>query len=221
LGQWFINSYLFDATGGANPKVSGFFFDDQWNENGPTEYESHSVEDMGLSKADLTDLTNAYWSNMEEVYKEVISRGKFSWQLLWTGQGNSIRNIAETCPGPLVNKATCAADLRKLCQSNSPPQTRFMMYAFTPGKCNMDPSNLADFDQDLANFLLVRGPYAALGHGWLGCSRKYVFPEALNKDYGQPQELCHETSNGVFQRKWSKAVVQMNCNTWTSSITFN
>jgi len=219
LGQWFINDYLFDATGGANPKVSGFFFDDQWTTDGPTEYEQHCVQDMGLSKADLVTLTNAYWSNMAEVYKAVLAKGKFSWQQLWTGQSsNDIKDIGNTCPGPLVHQTTCAADLRNLCKSTSPAQTRFMMYAFTPGKCNMDPSTLPSFQQDLANFLLVRGPYAALGHGWLGCSRKYLFPDALNEDYGQPQELCRETSTGVFQRRWTKAVVEMNCNTWTPSI---
>jgi len=219
LGQWFINDYLFDPTGGANPKVSGFFFDDQWTTGGPTEYESHAVADMGLSTSELNDLTNAFWSNMQEVFNAVLSKGKFAWQLLWTGQGNSIKDIGDTCPGPLVHQPTCAADLRKLCQANSDAQTRFMMYAFYPGHCGGDPSVLPQFEQDLANFLLVRGPYAALGHGWLGCSRKYVFPDALNKDYGEPQELCKEVSTGVFQRKWSKAVVEMNCNTWTGSVT--
>jgi len=218
LGDWFINDYLFDSTGGANPKVSGFFFDDQWTTGGPTEYDSHCVEDMGLSTAELQDMTNAYWSNMADVYKAVLSRGKFSWQQFWTGQGNSIQDIGDTCPGPLVKQTTCADDLRKLCTAGSEAQTRFMMYAFTPGKCNMDPSTLTMFEQDLANFLLVRGKYAVLGHGWLGCSRKYVFPEALNADYGEPTGLCKEVSNSVFQREWTKATVEMNCNTWTGSI---
>jgi len=221
LGQWFIDEYLFDPTGGANPKVSGFFFDDQWTENGPTEYEAHCVEDMGLTKNELVDLTNAYWSNMDAVRKAVISRGKFSWQQLWTGQGNSNRDIGDTCPSPFVKNTTCTADLRKLCMSTAPPQTRFMMYAFAPGGCRTDPSHLTEFESDLANFLLVRGPYAALGHGWLGCSRQYEFPEALNADYGKPLELCKEVSNGVFQRQWSKATVRMDCNTYTPSIVFN
>jgi len=193
-----------------------------WDENGPSEYEEHSVQDMGLSKEELVEITNAYWSNMAEVYQTVLARKKFSWQQLWTGQGsNSIRDVASTCPGPLVKQASCAADLRKLCSSSSPSQQRFMMYAFTPGACNMDPSVLKEFKQDLANFLLIRGKYAVLGHGWLGCSRKYVFPAELNQDYGEPLELCHEVSNGVFQRKWSKATIEMNCNTWTPTINFN
>ena len=35
---------------------------------------------------------------------------------------------------------------------------------------------LPDLAQDLASFLLVRGPYAWLGHGWVGCDREYHFP---------------------------------------------
>lgn len=218
LGQWFIDDYLFDSTGGADPKVSGFFFDDYWTETGPSEYEAHSVADMGFSKADLVALTDAYHSNMAEVYNTVLKRGKFSWQQLWTGQSQSPNNRGGTCPGPLVEQATCAADLRKLCQKTSPAQTRFMMYAFTPGKCKMDPSKLEFFEQDLANFLLVRGPYAALGHGWLGCSHKYLFPGELHQDYGVPTELCTEISTGVFQRKYTKSVVEMDCGTWKGSI---
>jgi len=219
LGDWFINDYLFDETGGANPHVSGFFFDDHWTTSGPTEYETHSVEDMGLTTEELQDITNAYWSNMAEIYKTVLTKGKFSWQQLWTGQGSSMQDIAATCPGPLVQQTSCADNLRKLCTADSPAQKRFMMYAFTPGKCKMDPSTLPMFEQDLANFLLVRGPYAALGHGWLGCSHKYLFPDALHVDYGEPTELCKEVSNGVFQRDWTKATVEMDCNTWTGKIT--
>jgi len=218
LGQWFINDYLFDETGGANPKVSGFFFDDLWTTSGPTEYEQHCVQDMGLSSSELVTITNAFWSNMDEVFKAVLQRKKFSWQQLWTGQGNGPHNIGDTCPGPLVTKATCSADLRKLCTATSQAQTRFMMYAFGPGHCGGDPNVLPDFEQDLANFLLVRGPYAALGHGWLGCSRKYLLPPALKLDYGMATELCKETSSGVFQRKFTKSVVKMDCNSWTGSI---
>ena len=33
LGEWFINDYLFDPTGGGNANVSGFFFDDVWGKS--------------------------------------------------------------------------------------------------------------------------------------------------------------------------------------------
>ena len=58
------------------------------------------------------------------------------------------------------------------------------------------------------------------GHGWLGCSQPYVFPPALNVDYGEPKGLCAETSagSGVFVREWTKATVSRDCNTWTPKI---
>ena len=144
--------------------------------------------------------------------------------MLWTGGHADGRG--STCPGPLVRDSTCAADLRALCSVDSPAQTRTMMYSFFPGRCNhadvsipVDPPQL---HEDLANFLLTRGPYAYLGHGWLGCSHRYVFPPELNADYGEPTGLCAETSagSGIFVRNWTKSHVQMDCNTWTPTITF-
>ena len=76
------------------------------------------------------------------------------------------------CTSPLVRPATCAADLRKLCSATSPAHSRYLKYAFSPGGCSGDPGNLTYPLQDLANFQLVRGDYALLGHGWLGaCAR--------------------------------------------------
>ena len=97
-----------------------------------------------------------------------------------------------------------------------------MMYAFSPGGCKTDPANLTDAPADIANFLLSRGPYGYLGNGWSGCSHGYEFPEALNGDYGEPLGLCAETAEGsqVFVRNWTRAIVQMDCNTWTPSIKF-
>lgn len=97
-----------------------------------------------------------------------------------------------------------------------------MMYSFGPGGCSgADPSSLPDLEADLANFLLVRGPYAWLGHGWLGCSKEYMYPDELSVDYGEPMGQCTETDTpGVYAREWSKATVQMDCNTWTPTVTF-
>lgn len=95
-----------------------------------------------------------------------------------------------------------------------------MMYAFSPGGCNSASVTLPMFKQDLANFLLTRGPYSYLGHGWLGCSQNYVFPDALNIDYGEPSGLCQETApnSGVFTRDFSKSTVTMDCNAWKPTI---
>ena len=93
------------------------------------------------------------------------------------------------------------------------------MYSYT-----LD-SNLqqTQFEVDLAMFLLIRGDYAWLGYGWNGCHNqwKYQWNNMLDKDYGEPMEQMKEIENGVFERKWSKCTIQMNCNTYKPSFTFN
>ena len=49
-------------------------------------------------------------------------------------------------------------------------QSTAMVYAFTSGRTFLE--------QDVANFLLVRGRYAWLGQGWKGCGSAPAFPAA-------------------------------------------
>jgi hypothetical protein len=95
-----------------------------------------------------------------------------------------------------------------------------MMYGLSVK--NKDPSQLTELHQDLANFLLVRGPYAWLGHGWHGCSKNYPFPHEFSRDYGKPLDICAETAanSGVFTRKWTNVDVTMDCNKWTPSFSW-
>lgn len=72
---------------------------------------------------------------------------------------------------------------------------------------------------------------AWLGYGWQGCTNGDVhsargsgygkWSSELDEDYGEPLESCHETSPGseVFERKWSKATVQLDCKAWKGTIT--
>jgi len=137
---------------------------------------------------------------------------------MWNGQDDSSAKNG-CCTSPIVKKETCVDSLRKYCSVDSPSQTRVMNYAFSPGSCDghKGPINMTSPDQDIANFLLIRGPHAFLGHGWLGCSRIYTYPEKLNWDYGTPLGLCKETSSGsgVFVREWTNSKITMDCNTWT------
>ena len=216
--QWFIHSYMLNTVG-SSPLVSGFFWDDVWNPQCNIHDQVHNTcEDMGLTTADLTQLTKDYLKNMQALRAAVLAAGKFVWQMLWTGGSDS--SIGSTCPKPQVQQASCAANLRALCNATSAAQTRAMMYAFSPGGCNSASVTLPMFKQDLANFLLTRGPYSYLGHGWLGCSQNYVFPDALNIDYGEPSGLCQETApnSGVFTRDFSKSTVTMDCNAWKPTI---
>jgi hypothetical protein len=180
-----------------------------------------AISDMGLTPADLTQLTASYEATMAALRVRLLAGGRFSWQMLWTG--GAADAVGQTCPSPLVRKATCAADLRALCAAGSPQYVnRTLMYAFGPGGCShVNPDALPDLENDLANFLLVRGPWAYLGTAWVGCSRNYFYPPALAVDYGVPSGLCAETApaSGVFTRDYSGATVTMDCATWTSTIT--
>lgn len=219
--EWFIHSYMLDSVG-ASSFTDGFFWDDFWSASGDMgDNTKNATVDMGLTPSDLAQLTASYESNMAALRAATLAAGKFAWQMLWTGGAADAKG--STCPGPLVQKATCAADLRALCNTTSPQQVnRTMLYSFSPGFCGgQGPSVLPYFEQDLANFLLVRGEYAYLGFGWLGCSKDWTFPTALSNDYGTPTSgLCTETAPGsaVFSREYTKASVTMDCNTWTGTV---
>jgi hypothetical protein len=215
--DWFIHSYVINSVG-LSPLVSGFFWDDVWNPDcNIHDQVPNTCQDMGLTKTDLVQLTNDYQRNMAALRNATLAAGKFAWQMLWTG--GAADAIGGTGLSPIVQKATCETDLRSLCKSNSPAQTRAMAYGLNAG----DPSKLLDLQNDLANFLLVRGAYAWLGHGWKGCSKSYPFPREFDIDYGEPAGLCKETApnSGVFSRKWSKAAVSMDCKAWKGTITMD
>jgi hypothetical protein len=136
-------------------------------------------------------------------------------QMMWTGECDDC--IGSTSTQPIVKRAACAASLRRLCNASSPTQTRAMAYGLSGSPDARDP----DLMQDLASFLLIRGPYAWLGWGWVGCSVNYFFPPEFNADYGEPTGLCRETAPGseIFTRDFSKSTVQMDCHSWKGAIT--
>ena len=103
----------------------------------------------------------SYQANMATVYAEILKRGMFSWQQQWNGQSSPTAKNG-CCTRPLVHEgSSCAPTLRKLCAADSPTQTRVTNYAFSPGSCTGNQSTLVPLTapvQDIANFLLVRGP---------------------------------------------------------------
>ena len=216
--DWFVNDYMLNEVG-MSPLVSGFFWDDFWPNAGdgfPDSRAGDVVGDTGLAGAGWQQITDAYNANMEVLRNQTLSVGKFVWQLMWTG-GDAAEK-GSTQPKAIVQQATCAATLRTMCSATAPPQTRAMMYGLqgTPG-------NMTALNQDLANFLLIRGPFAWLGFGWHGCSKEYPFPKEFNEDYGEPidAQLCKESGrgSGIFTREFTKATVQMDCGKWEGTIT--
>ena len=94
-----------------------------------------------------------------------------------------------------------------------------------------DIPKLPQLEQDVAAFLLMRGKYAFLGWGVWGMSwpADASFPthdggvrnrpELMDTDYGSPLGACHEVSTGVFVRKFTHALVSMDCGNFAANIT--
>lgn len=213
--QWFINTYMFNDIG-MSPLVSGFFWDDYWSPSGDMgDNTVNATQDMGLTSADLKQLTASYEVTMALLRARTLAENKFSWQMLWTG--GSADATASTCPTPLVRSDIegCKADLTSLCAPGAIPQTHALMYSFSPGHCRTNTANLTNPTTDIANFQLIRGSHAYIGHGWQACSKTYGYPKELNYDFGEPLGLCYETAtdSGVWRRNFTNAVVVMDCNT--------
>jgi hypothetical protein len=223
--EWFVDEYLGGPSGLGNPSIAGFYIDDDWgnmNPNGPSEMNRYANTDMGLSTDTVHDIVTAYNWLANHVYHAIVDKGKYAWNLYMNNDPNCA-NCGD-CPQPWVKQSSCAADLRDACNATGVFQTRAFLYGFSPGSCKgTNPENLTMVEEDVTNFLLIRGPYALLATGWVGCSKKYPYPSSfLAADYGEPSGICRETrvGSGVFTRDYSKAKVQMDCNTWTPTITW-
>lgn len=223
LIEWFVDEYFGGPAGLANPNILGFYIDDDWgnmNPSGPSEMEPHAMSDMGLSPSDLATIVKAYNWIAKTVYESIVQKGKFAWNLFLNNDPNCI-NCGD-CPQPWVQRATCTSDLRAYgTNATSPMVTYALLYGFSPGSCNgVDTENLPEVVEDIANFLLIRGDNAFLGNGWTGCSHGYEVPPLLHADYGAPLGRAQEITEGVFRREFTKAAVQMDCNSYTPTITF-
>ena len=82
---------------------------------------------------------------------------------------------------------------------------------------------------DVAAFLLIRGPNAYIGHGWIGCvdssvtaETLYPRPSIVEKNIGLPIDThCITVGDGTYTRKYTKAVASFNCNSMTGDVTFS
>jgi hypothetical protein len=57
---------------------------------------------------------------------------------------------------------------------------------------------------------------AFLGYSWESGNDQWH--QSFLYNVGEPKGLCEETSSGVFSREWTYGTVQIDCNTFSSSI---
>lgn len=235
LQQWLVDEFIMGPSGVGHPMIDGMYLDDQWTDTphdfkpgergpfcngdahgGPLEVSPNCTVDMGLAQADTTALKAGWAAANQRAMAAMTEAGAWDW--------HSFRTVSTPAQG-----ATCASFLRKACEADSFWQTSAVMHEFTEPRT----SPLKAWKQDMAYFLLARGPYAWLGYSWQGCvsgatavggdTGKWPRPAALDEDYGEPRGLCQETAegSGIFQRQWSKARVSLDCNSWEARIDTN
>merc|ERR1711879_492293 len=74
-------------------------------------------------------------------------------------------------------------------------------------------------DQVIAAFLIARGESAVFNFQTLGIygeALQYGWNPYMDKDYGEPLEQASESPAGVFLRRWSKATIVLDCNTFAA-----
>ena len=201
-----------------NANISGAYLDDEWYNfsmyapgcsgspvGGATEEDGNCLVDMGVEdQAFTTAMTDAWCATRHRAMETVREQGGWFWQMF---------SLFSTPTQP-----QCAATLRAQCAAGA---SSAFYNATTMHSLSGDHATLPNFAQDLATFLLLRGPYAWLGFGWSGCNVVTAFPPELLSDIGEPTELCSETApgSGVFTREWSKASVSMDCNAYVGKVT--
>jgi len=244
LQEWFIKELVGGPTGIDNPAIDGFYFDDNYGSStGASEEDSHNIQDCGLSEAEAAAVAEGWKENTAAVGKAVLAKGGFPYPYFVMSGRN------ETDP-----HTSCQRDMQRMCainrtlgRPNLHNQALVLEFSRVSHTVLWHPNGtLPWFLQDLATFLLVRGPFAWLGYTWSGCtdsgypagcdpactqpgckpcrfptamdSHPFPRPDALDSDFGEPVGQCHESSAGVWTREWSKASVELNCNSFRASI---
>lgn len=137
----------------APPAARLQYVDDGWSANGPSEMDKDSVAKMGMSVADVTAMTAAWQANQQAWRDALVARNLFEWFLFYGGQ--------QTAPGQnqTCGKCTCNSYLKAQCGPTAGSQNGTLFYGYSR-TTHQKPFPLPTPDQDLAMFLLSRGPYA-------------------------------------------------------------
>lgn len=220
---WWLLEHMGGALALDHPDVDGLILDDYWTPDGPSEIDSNSLKDMGMSTADASAMTDLWQSAVNQLYDLASNRNKFISDMGYSGDHLSGANTDQ-----------CVARLTSMCSNDSPNFGSWYVvnyeYIQPPVFGIVAPNALLD----ITYFLLTRGPWAwiaggpmlgwHMSHWWTrNQTRRIDFhidlrPQEFNDDYGVPNCSCTQEAPGIFVRYWSKANITVNCNTLTGQI---
>ncbi len=215
--DWWLLEHMGGGLGLDHPDVDGLLLDDYWSASGPSEIDSHMLQDMGMSAGDAAAMTASWQGALDRLFALAAGRGKFISNMGYSGDSLS-----------RASSEQCASRLRAMCSPNLPVFGSWYVVDYhyiQPPAYGIAATNAL---LDVAYFLLTRGPWAwvaggpmlgwHMSHWWTaGKARRIDFhtdlrPAEFNGDYGEPLCSCVEQAPGVFVRAWSKANVTVDCN---------
>jgi hypothetical protein len=243
LRRWIVEELILGPTAVGHPAVNGLFLDDYWCSDllceasrnhspgcpcndplqGPTEIDKYAHVDMDLSNEDIRDITLEWNKTMMEVQEALLNHEAYTWSLMFRQENANA--------SPFLLKASeCVRALKEACSQTSIWQRLPIIFGFT-----VNGTVFTQLSQDLAFFLLVRGPFAYAGWGVWGMtwpfnseprhgqlppmSHGVPLPREFYYDFGVPERpTCVEQLPGVFSREWTRASVELDCTTFSSKI---
>lgn len=229
LTQYIIDNVVFGPHALGSDLIDIVFIDDFWCSNllngtgactdpvqGPTEVDPNSQADMGLSDEDVRALTEGWLAGFTAVQAAILAAGKYAWSLM-PGQDNA-NAMPLVLPG---DAAGCAAAVRAGCAGAfaRAPLLAGLYYNASGPPAGAWPHAA----QDVAGFLLMRGPHAWLGAGQWGVGwpdPSVPRPPQMTAEYGAPLDAaCAEGPPRVFSRRYEAAAVALDCNTFEATFT--
>jgi len=203
-GDYFIKEVVMGRGGtsaGDGTLVDGVFTDDV---RGLGEEHPYAAERMGLTKQEVAAIilaTQEIWNRMAT---SLLGAHKYNWQMF--GNEDGVKGS--------VTKQNCVSYMTGLCKPEI--QKIPMMMGITYDQAT---KSTPDIQQNIAAFLITRGPYAYIGYGWMG---SFVPPwsNLFDLNVGEPVGLCEQTEKNVFSRRWTKGSATLDCNTWTAKLAF-
>lgn len=218
LCKWLLDDVVFgpNALGHPSKAIQGVYLDDNWQDfynpidapdcaanpiGGPTEVNSHCIQDTGLTQADTTANTLGWRSMMLELQARMQATQTFSWafftEISWGAPATP-----HMCKAFFTNNGTDYYD-------------RALMMGMKVVNRTQDTVM-----RDLVTFLLIRGPYAYIGDPWQGCNSEgpSPLPPEVLLDYGVPLGNITLVGDDTFTREWSNATVSFNCTAYEASV---
>jgi hypothetical protein len=229
MRRWFVEVYMSAAV---SPFfVDGLILDDSWKPDGPTEEDRHAAEDIGLSPDDVSDLVAGWEAARNELQLHIDALHKY---IAPTYGGDA---LSWSHHAPMNSTKVCLQKLRNFCRPTASPAAPHYFsvayYKVQPPMFGVAPVNM---DLDMAYFLVARGEYAWIGSGpilgwqlshWWATGKTRLIeprdfrPHWFDQEFGEPLELCSETTtgvSGVFTRKWSTVTAMVDCNSLSGEI---